>query len=276
MSKNIVMKDISVHLGILLLFIPIALYAAPKEFPPNLSDVTETSIPVSTSSSVKTPEYVIIRANNQATFSSETTGSVISLPVKEGSYFKKGDLLLKLDCRLQEAELNKAKAQQKATNKARQAAKKLQGFGMISEFEFVKTSAEADASDAEVSKLNATVDKCTVIAPFSGGVVEVKIHLYETVKPGDPLLKVTNTDNLSVEVQVPSKWLSWLQIGTPFNVYINDINKTMPASITLINPEIEPISQTVKISGQLTQPNSTLRPGMTGQADFPGNPDRTK
>lgn len=260
--------------SLVLLFSPLSVYAAIKQLPPSLPDAnSSTAVPL-LSSHIKTPEYVIIRANEETTFSSETTGMVISLPIKEGSDFKAGDILLKLDCRLQQADLKKAQAQQRATNKASESAKKLKAYGTISDFEVVKATAEADAANADVDKLKAIVEKCTVIAPFAGSVAEIKIHLYETVKPGDPLLKVINTESLFFEIQVPSQWLSWLHIGSRFNVYINDINKTVAAKISSINPEIEPISQTVKVEGQIPSSETSLRPGMTGQAIFSDNPDK--
>lgn len=253
------------------------LYAAPslKNLPPSLPSVENSSIST-LPSTINTPEYVVIRSDDETMFSSETTGQVIYLPIKEGSSFNAGDILLKLDCRLQEAELAKAKAEQAATTKALQSAKKLQGYGSISEFEFIKTKSEADAADATVEKLKVTVEKCTIVAPFTGGVAEVKVNLYETVKPGDPLLKVVNTENLTFEIQVPSEWLSWLHIGSLFNVHVNDINKTISAKVTYINPEIEPISQTVKIVGLISPRNILLRPGMTGQAIFKENPENNK
>lgn len=273
------LKKIRIVLTGILLFI-LSNSNAAKPFPPNLLDANSSSaIPTMSAnigSTIKTPEYVIIRANDETTLSSETTGKVINLPLKEGSNFKSGDILLALDCRLQQADLNKSMAQQKATNKALESAKKLKAYGSISEFEMVKTKAEADAVNADVDKLKAIVEKCTVIAPFNGSVAEVKIHLYETVKPGDLLMKVINTENLSFEIQVPSQWLSWLHVGSRFNVHINDINKTISAKISYINPEIEPISQTVKITGQVAPPEPSLRPGMTGQAVFPDNPESQK
>ncbi len=261
-------------LFIVLFLTPLSLEAAPQHLPPSLPDAEDFTTSTA-AAPISMPEYVIIRSNEETMFSSETTGQVILLPVKEGSAFTKGDTLLKLDCRLQEAELAKAKAEQEATSKAMESAKKLKGYGSISEFEYIKAKSEADATNANVQKLKVTVEKCTVIAPFTGGVAEIKVHLYETVKPGDPLLKVVNTENLTFELQVPSQWLSWLHIDSAFSVHINDINKTIPAKVTLINPEIEPISQTVKIVGLISPPNPLLRPGMTGQAIFTDNPEKT-
>jgi membrane fusion protein (multidrug efflux system) len=220
-----------------------------------------------------TPEYVIIRSNNQITFSSETAASVSKILVKEGSRFLKDDILLELDCRIQQAELSKAMAQQKASNLAEVSAHKLKKYDSISEFELVKASADSKIADAEVSKLKAIVEKCTIKAPFNGAVAEIMVHDYETVKQGDPLLKIISTDNLEFDIQVPSGWLAWLHVGSVVNVHINEINKTVPATITRINPLIEPISQTVKIIAIISTPDSSLLPGMSGQASFPDNPN---
>lgn len=273
LRKKITIKKLIAVFLFLVSLTSFSILAANKNFPPSLPDtITSVGATLPSASKINTPEYVIIRSSEETMFSSETNGQIISLPVKEGSSFNKGDTLLKLDCRLQEAELAKAKADQEATSKAFESARKLKTYGSISEFEYVKAKSEADAANADVQKLKVIVEKCNIIAPFNGGVAEIKAHLYETVKQGDPLLKVVNTDNLTFEVQVPSQWLLWLKIGSDFSVYINDINKTIPAKITFINPEIEPISQTVKIVGLITPANPVLRPGMTGQAVFKDNP----
>src|SRR5262249_27001699 len=145
---------------------------------------------------INTPEYVIIRSNDEVTFSSETAASVAKIWVKEGSRFLKNDTLLELDCRIQEAELSKAIAQQKASSLAEISAKKLKKYDSISDFELVKAETDAKIANAEVSKLKAVVEKCTIKAPFNGAVATLMVHPYETVKQGDPLLKIVSTDNL--------------------------------------------------------------------------------
>jgi membrane fusion protein (multidrug efflux system) len=243
-------------------------HAHAKEFPSTLpappSDITAVE---------KTPEYVVIKSSDQATFSSETAASVADISVKEGSKFKAGDILLQLDCRLQQAELKKALAVQAATKMAKSSAKKLKSYGSISEFELVKANSDAEAADADVDKLRAIVEKCVIKAPFNGSVSEVSVHSHESVKPGDPLLKIVNTENLELELQVPSSWLAWLHVGSVFYVHLNDNNKKITAKITRIDPQIEPVSQSVKIIGSITPPDSSLLPGMSGQAIFPDNPN---
>lgn len=237
------------------------------EFPKALS----APPPQTTLADINTPKYVIIRSSDQATFSSETIASVDSIPVKEGSQFHKNEVLLKLDCRLQTAELDKALAQQTSARMAQVSAKKLKSYGSISEFEYIKASSEAKIADAEVDKLHAVVEKCVIRAPFNGSVAELMVHEHETVKPGDPLLKIVSTDNLEFEMQVPSCWLTWLKTGTDFNVRINENDSLISAKITKINPQIEPVSRTVKIIATITPANPALLPGMSGEAIFPEN-----
>jgi len=228
--------------------------------------------PTPSQPNIKTPEYVVFEASDQATFSSETAASVLSAPLKEGSSFKTGDILLELDCRVQNADYNKAKAQLQASNMAYNSAQKLKSFGSISGFELTKAQSDNEMAKAEVDKLKAIVDKCVIKAPFNGSIADLKVHTGETVKPGDPLLKIVNTENLELELQVPSQWLQWLKIGSIFYVHVNETNQQVTANVTKINPEIDSISQTVKIFGALESPNDTLKPGMSGQATFANNP----
>jgi len=220
-----------------------------------------------------TPQYVIIQPSDVVTFSSETGASILKLNVREGSPFQQGDVLLQMDCRLQQAELDKASAQLQSSTLAYQSALKLKKFGSISELEEVKAKSDALMAKAEVDKYASVVDKCIIKAPFTGAVSELMVHPFETVKPGDPLLRIVNTQNLEFEVQIPSKWLDWLKIGDAFNVKINETNKTVTAKVTRIDPQIESISQTIKITGTIPHPDKTLLPGMSGQAIFTTNPD---
>ncbi len=257
-------------LSLLFLF---AANAYAKEFPATLpappADIT-------TATQVEyTPEYVVIKSSDQATFSSETAASVSNIPVKEGSTFQAGDILLQLDCRLQQAELKKALAVQSTTKMAKNAAIKLKSYGSISEFELVKATSDAEAADADVDKLRTIVEKCTIKAPFNGSVTDISVHSHESVKPGDPLLKIVSTENLELEIQVPSAWLAWLHVGSMFDVHLNDNNKKIMAKVTRIDPQIEPVSQSVKIIGTIITTNANLLPGMSGQAVFLDNPNLT-
>lgn len=239
--------------------------ASPQE---NIEAMSNPAVP-----SMGVPEYVIIRSSDRVTFSSEISASVAKINVKEGMSFVPGAVLLELDCRVQQADLQKALAQQKGSHMALTSARKLKSYGSISEFEYSQALAQDQISNAEVAKLLAIVDKCTIRAPFRGAVSDVLVHQFETVKPGDPLIKIVGTENLDFELQVPSQWLQWLHVGSIFYVRINETGEEVKVAVAKINPQIDSVSQTVRIIGTLGAPNSKLLPGMSGQAHFPEHPD---
>ncbi len=216
-------------------------------------------------------KYVVVQPVTSITFSSETTASVDKVNVKEGESFRAGTILLTLDCRIQKADLDKAIARQTLAHAAAVSAQKLRNYGSISNFEYTQATTNAASANADVSKLNAIVDKCTIKAPFNGAVSNVPVHPYESIKPGDPLLKIVSSEDLYFETQVPSEWLAWLHVGSLFQVKLNETSKIVAVKVTRINPQIDSVTQTVKIVGRTAQPDVTLEPGMSGQASFGGN-----
>jgi membrane fusion protein (multidrug efflux system) len=248
----------------------------PDTLPDSLPNALPNSLvsPAPEASTANTPEYVVIRPSEQVTYSSETAASIDTLTIHEGSKFNKGDVLLKMDCRLQQAELDKVTAQSELATTAEQSAIKLKSYGSISGLEMAKAHSEAETAHADVEKLSAVVDKCIIKAPFNGSVADLMVHPLETVKPGDPLFKIISSENLEFEIAIPSAWLKWLKIGSAFYVHLNETDKTVKVIVERIDPEIESVSQTIKITGVVQTPDPSLLPGMSGQAIFPDNPDR--
>ncbi len=213
-------------------------------------------------------QQLVINALEEARIASDIGGTILSIPFREGERVKKGDVLLKFDCRTQEAELNKALADKRNTESNLKNTIKLESYGASSAFESVKAKSDFDKSVAEVDRLNAIVSKCSIQAPFDGSLVEKFVQPFNTVKPGEPLLKVINPNKIELVMRVPSSWLSWLTIGSKFDVFVYELNQKFPAQVDNINAQVDAVSRTVKIRGNLSTPNKRLLPGMTGEAIF--------
>jgi len=66
----------------------------------------------------------------------------------------------------------------------------------------------------------------------------------------------------------PSPWISWLKPGLKFDLQIDEIGIALPASVSLVGSRIDPVSQSVKVSGRINNSTHDLKPGMSGQAVF--------
>ena len=80
-------------------------------------------------------------------------------------------------------------------------------------------------------------------------------------------MKIIKSGDLEIELIVPSKWLVWLREGEKFQFSIEETARSYPAAIKRIATAVDPVSQTVKIFGELSADEWVLS-GMSGTAHF--------
>lgn len=210
----------------------------------------------------------LVRSAAKVDIRSDINAHVISAPFLEGMSFKKGDILIKFDCSKQRAELKAAKASANAAWIEHSTKKKLLKHQAVGKKEVQLAGARAAEANArlEVHKVNNL--HCKIAAPFSGRVVELNAKKHELPSREQPLLTILNDGSLILEMVVPSKWLTWIKIGTPFNFFIDETQQTISASISRMGAEIDPVSQTISIVGKLNAKGTLVLSGMSGTAVF--------
>jgi multidrug resistance efflux pump len=126
-----------------------------------------------------------------------------------------------------------------------------------------------DKSRAELAMADAAASKCDIAAPFNGITVEQKAQEFQYATPGQPLLEILDDRSLEIELIAPSRWLAWLKPGYGFDVHIDETDKTYPAIITRVGGRVDPVSQTVKVFGEVRGNANELMAGMSGRANIP-------
>lgn len=199
------------------------------------------------------------------TIAAEIGAKVSRLGVAEGARFKAGQTLVALDCSLQQASLQKAKAALTAAERTYGANKRLAELNSVGKLELEVSEAEAAKARAEVSLMNVSLDKCHIAAPFSGRVAEQRVREQQYVQAGQPLLDILDDSVLELEFLVPSRWLAWLKPGYVFQVRIDETGKSYPAKIQRIGARIDPVSQSIKTVAAIDGSFPELIAGMSGR-----------
>jgi len=195
----------------------------------------------------------------------EIGAKVSRLPVPEGAAFKAGALLVSFDCSMQQAQLQKARAEQSAAEHTLTANKRLLELNSIGQLELDLARAAVSKAAAEVGLQQAVVSKCSISAPFAGRVAEQKVREQQFVQPGQAVLEILDDSVLELEFLVPSSWLAWLKPGVGFQVDIDETRKTYPAKFTRIGARIDPVSQSVKVAAAIDGRYPELIAGMSGR-----------
>jgi HlyD family secretion protein len=234
----------------------------------------EDIIPVQTEKVEKRTITQIVSATGtinpvyKVTISAEATGEIVSLPIKEGDYVNKGQLLVRIRPDNYEAQKNRAVAaldQSRSSlsstkamlDKVESDYKRIQdlakkGLSSESELETAKSTylqtlgnyeaqksgvvqAEASLKDASVN-----LEKTTVIAPMNGVVTKLNIDLGERVlgsgySPGTEILTVSDLRQIEATVKVDENDVVLISKGDTAKIHVDAFrDKTFKGIVTQI------------------------------------------
>ncbi|TFH75899.1 efflux RND transporter periplasmic adaptor subunit [Gammaproteobacteria bacterium LSUCC0112] len=201
---------------------------------------------------------------NHTLLSSEIGAIVSKIAVREAGSFKRGDVLLSLDCSLQEAQLEIAQAELASAEVVLAANVRLDQLNSIGKLELDLANVAKAKAMAEVRMSETLLAKCELIAPFSGRIAVQHVRERQYVQPGEPLLEIFDDNQLELEFIVPSRWLGWLQDGHSFEVSIDETGLVYPAKISRIGARADAVSQTVKVAAIIDGEYKELKAGMSG------------
>lgn len=202
---------------------------------------------------------------NYTTLAAEIGAKVSRITVKPGQAFKAGQMLVSLDCSLQNAQRARAQAELEGAQKTHAVNKRLQELDAVGKLEYATSEQSTLKARAELDFANATLAKCKISAPFSGRVAEQKAREQQFVQPGQPLLEILDDSSLDLDFIVPSKWLAWLKAGQSFKVAIDENGQSYPARITRLGARIDPVSQSVTVAAVIDGHFPELIAGMSGR-----------
>ncbi|MCP4596539.1 efflux RND transporter periplasmic adaptor subunit [Neptuniibacter sp.] len=199
------------------------------------------------------------------TLSAEFGAKIKSISVLEGEKFKAKQTLIKFDCSLQAAQLRKAKAALAGAQNTLSGNQRLAKLGAIGNVELKNSQVEVTKARADISYLQTTLGKCSLYAPFSGRVEELKAQEQQYVQAGQPLLEIFDDSSLELVFIVPSRWLAWLKPNHQFNVHIDETGKAYPAKLIRTAAKVDPVSQSVKAFAVIDGKFNELMAGMSGR-----------
>lgn len=195
-----------------------------------------------------------IQPEIEVKISSEVSGEIIDLPVKEGQVVKKGQLLVRINPDLYtsgynrtisnlsgtKAGLSQADASFKEAKASYDRSKTLYEKGIISRsdwdkavaaFEVAKANKESayfnvQSASATVKEAKDNLGRTTIYAPADGTISSLGVELGERVlgtqqMTGTELLRVANLDNMEVEVDVNENDIVKVSIGDSTNIQVD-------------------------------------------------------
>jgi RND family efflux transporter MFP subunit len=137
------------------------------------------------------------------------------------------------------------------------------------------------AKEAQIASLQAAVQTVQdelsdtqLAAPFDGSISAAYVDNFEVVQPKQRIVRLVNTSELEIRVDIPENLISLAPKVTEAFVVIQSYpDVQIPARIAEIGTEASPTTRTYPVKLRFTPPAGVdVRPGMTGTVRGRGDP----
>lgn len=209
------------------------------------------------------PSVGTFRAIEGTTIRSEAQGVVTEILFDAGSDVQKGDLLLKLDTDVQQAQLEAAIASRDLAEATLQRVRSLHQRNNISDSELDNARATYDQAVANVANLRAVLRKRTVRAPFSGRLGIREISIGQFITPGQAIVSLQNISQVYLDFDLPQNQLGFLSRDLKIEAIIDAFpDQSFTGSLTAISPTVATDTRAFTLQATFQNPDERLRPGM--------------
>jgi membrane fusion protein (multidrug efflux system) len=193
----------------------------------------------------------------------ELAGTVREIAFTSGGTAAKGQVLVRFDTSIEEAQLRALKAQAELARLNLVRARDLHTQGVISQAEFDANDAAANQSVAQADATQAIIDKKTIRAPFSGRLGIRSVNLGQFVHDGDAIVSLHSLDPVYVDFTVPEQQLDQVNRAMAVRVTTDATpGRKFEGKVTALNPEVDASTRNVKVQATVANPTGDLRPGM--------------
>jgi membrane fusion protein, multidrug efflux system len=234
-----------------------AMMAAPPPAMPKVAVTLATAKPIAfrrASTAVGTvlaPQFVNLRT--------ELTGTITHLPMQAGSVVKKGDVLLKLDDSIEQAQLKGAKAARQIADSTVRRNRDAARLNAITELEVEQSEATLAQADAEIERLQALIAKKTLYAPFDSRVGLFQFHIGQYLAEGSTVTTLQGIENfVHIDFSVPQHVADSVQLKQVVKLMTQP--DALDATIIAMDSQADRITRSVMVRARLDNPPASLQP----------------
>jgi HlyD family secretion protein len=212
--------------------------------------------------------------------SAKIAGRLDSVTVEEGSFVKKGDLLVELDYKELQAQFDSAKANLDYALQRFNRVKTLYAAGNLSTQEYETALSQYKVAVANYKLISANIQNAMIYSPLDGTVLEKNLQAGETAFPGSSILTIGDLKNPWMKIYVTEKELGKVKLGQEVKIRVDSFpEKRFSGRVVLISDKAEFTPKTIQTKEErvklmyavkiaMQNPGLELKPGMPADAEI--------
>jgi membrane fusion protein (multidrug efflux system) len=204
-----------------------------------------------------------LKANASVILHSEISGCINEILFIEGSKVKKGELLIKLDDDIHQAEFRAHKAQSEAAQAEFERQVKIRSSGAGSMREYDKALAEMNAAKAKMESSQAQIRRTEIRAPFDGVIGIIDICEGAFVQPNQELVTVVDQTPIKVKFGVPGKYVNDVGVGQSVELRVDaHKDRKFKGTVEAVDSYVDSATNCVALRASIPNEDGALKAGL--------------
>jgi len=189
------------------------------------------------------------RAAGGAVITPFVEGVVTGIEVVEGRRVREGEVLVRLDSRMAQAALERARARADVAAEAFQRQEKLLATDGTSQKAYLEARAERDGARADLAAAETELAYVNITAPLSGTVLHIGTVVGEHVSAGTVLAQVVDLDRLVVTAAVPAGEITGVEVGQ--RVLLGPGDAVAEGTLRVVGKDVDPTTGTYRVQASI-------------------------
>lgn len=189
-----------------------------------------------------------VLANDYIDIHPETNGRIVYLQIPEGKMVQVGTVLAKLNDADLQAQLEKIKVQLELANINEQRNKQLLNVKGINQSDYDISLQQVKSLKADVSLIQAQIDKTIIKAPFTGLLGLRQVSLGAFINNTTNIVSLQKVNQLKVDFTLPEVYQNFIKVGKKVKIEsIGGGDAKLAAIVTAIEPQIIATTRNIKV-----------------------------
>ncbi len=195
---------------------------------------------------------------------SETSGRVVSEPLRRGTSVEAGQILCQLDPGTLESQLAEAKARQTEAESNANVATQLAERGFGAENSAISATASLEAAKARVLSVERMMDQLVIHAPFAGILESDTTEIGSLLQPGGLCATVIALDKIKLVGYVPEMDVIALEVGQRAGARLIS-GRQVVGQVTFISRSADPLTRTFRLEVTVDNADQSISDGQTAE-----------
>lgn len=229
---------------------------------------TDTAVAVVArrSTATEVESGVILRglteANRRVEVRAETSGRVVSEPLRRGAVVSKNEVLCEIEPGLRPVRLAEAEARLLEARANQEASERLAERGFAAETTAIGNRATLQAAQAEVENARLEIERLKITAPFDGLLETDTAEVGALLQPGGECATLIDLDPITLVGFVPESRVERIKVGATAAARLLT-GEQLVGEVSFVSRSADPETRTFRVEARASNEDWEIRDGIT-------------